>query len=161
MNGFAVHSPTDNFESLVGHFRSRLEVGRLAELAETPIQFRIAQSDAQDGAAAGQMIDRQDFARQLPWPTLRQRRHQRSEPQVHMALFSHPPSPVSQQIQPDPARSKCITHIEAVDVAPPVIVAVNAWMMVSLDSARVLLRQVDNGLTTILAMNFNDVLCNF
>lgn len=42
-----------------------------------------------------------------------------------------------------------------------VIVAVNAQMMVGLDPARVLLRQVDNGLTTILAMNFNGVLCNF
>ena len=65
--------PNDNFESLVGHFRSHVEVGRLAELGETPIQFRIAQSDAQDGSAAGQMIERQDFARQLPWPTPRQR----------------------------------------------------------------------------------------
>jgi hypothetical protein len=77
--------PNDNFESLVRHFRSRLEVGRLAKLAETPIQFRIAQPDAQDGAAAGEMIERQDFACQLPWPTPRQRRHQGSEPQTGRA----------------------------------------------------------------------------
>ena len=41
----------------------------------------------------------------------------------------------------------CITHKEAVDIAPPVIVAVNARMMVGLDPARVRLRQVDNGHT--------------
>jgi hypothetical protein len=41
----------------------------------------------------------------------------------------------------------CITHMEAIKVAPPVIVGVNARMMVGLDPARVQLRQIDNGHT--------------
>src|SRR5260370_1086975 len=77
--------PNDNFEGLVRHLRSRLEVGRLAKLAQTPIQFRIAQPDPQDSPAAGEMIERQDSACQLPWPTPRQRRHQGSEPQTGRA----------------------------------------------------------------------------
>jgi hypothetical protein len=41
----------------------------------------------------------------------------------------------------------CLTHMEAVDIAPPVIFGVNARMMIGLDPAMVSLRQVDNGHT--------------
>jgi hypothetical protein len=41
----------------------------------------------------------------------------------------------------------CITHMEAIKAAPPVILSVNARMMVGLDPARVRLRQIDNGRT--------------
>jgi hypothetical protein len=41
----------------------------------------------------------------------------------------------------------CLTHFEAIKVDPPVIVGVNARMMVGLDPARVKLRQIDNGNT--------------
>lgn len=39
----------------------------------------------------------------------------------------------------------CTTHMEAVDVAAPVIFGVNARMMIGLDPAGVKLRQIDNG----------------
>lgn len=41
----------------------------------------------------------------------------------------------------------CITHFEAIKANPPIIVGVNARMMVGLDPARVKLRQIDNGHT--------------
>jgi hypothetical protein len=41
----------------------------------------------------------------------------------------------------------CLTHMEAVKAAPPVIFGVNARMMLGLDPARVGLRQIDNGHT--------------
>jgi hypothetical protein len=41
----------------------------------------------------------------------------------------------------------CLTHMEAVKAAPPIIFGVNARMMLGLDPARVRLRQIDNGHT--------------
>jgi hypothetical protein len=41
----------------------------------------------------------------------------------------------------------CLTHMEALNAAPPVIFGVNARMMLGLDPARVRLRQIDNGHT--------------
>jgi len=40
-----------------------------------------------------------------------------------------------------------LTHFEAIKINPPVIVALNARMMVGLDPAHVRLRQLDNGHT--------------
>lgn len=39
----------------------------------------------------------------------------------------------------------CITHFEAVDRDPPVILALNARMMLRLDGANVRIRRIDNG----------------
>ncbi|HYK64652.1 MAG TPA: hypothetical protein VEY94_06890 [Patescibacteria group bacterium] len=41
----------------------------------------------------------------------------------------------------------CLMHFEAIHLNPPIIVGVNARMMVGLDPARVHLRQIDNGHT--------------
>ena len=38
----------------------------------------------------------------------------------------------------------CMTHFEAIHLNPPIIVGVNARMMVGLDPAQVRLRQIDN-----------------
>ncbi len=39
----------------------------------------------------------------------------------------------------------CITHMQAVNVDPPLIFGINARMMLGLDPSRVQVRQIDNG----------------
>ena len=41
----------------------------------------------------------------------------------------------------------CVTHMEAVDVAPPTVFGINARMMLGVDPAHVQVRQIDNGHT--------------
>jgi hypothetical protein len=43
----------------------------------------------------------------------------------------------------------CVTHLEAVEVAPKVVLGVNARMIPTLDPARVRVRQVDNSHTGV------------
>ena len=41
----------------------------------------------------------------------------------------------------------CVTHLQAVDIEPPVIFGINARLMLGLDPATVQVRQIDNGHT--------------